>query len=125
MSNFDGISSNKKLLSSNTITGVNVNNWLTVIAGNKLRDKYCKPWVNVMKTIPYSINKTISFLFNDLTSWILVGFIDTNKSKIIEANKYLKPEKRIGVIVFNPILIMTKDVDHKRVTKKARKILIM
>ena len=37
----------------------------------------------------------------------------------MEARRYLKPEKSIGVVVLKPIFMITKDVDQRKVTKNA------
>jgi hypothetical protein len=45
-----------------------------------------------------------------------------NGSKQTNAIEYLNPAKVNGGISFRPSFIITKDVDHKKVTSKASKI---
>ena len=119
MSMGEGISFKIKLLNNKTRTGVIVSNWLTVIAGNKLRDRYWKPCVIEIKTIPYTNNINHSLFCNDFTWVLLFSLNKTINNKTKEANKYLNPEKSIGVAVFNPILIITNEVDQRNVTRNA------
>lgn len=45
----------------------------------------------------------------------------TNGRREIKAIKYLNPAKVRGGISFRPSLIITNDVDHKKVTRRASK----
>ncbi len=74
--------------------------------------------------MPSKNNLTKSSFFNDFISFAF-ALINKKGNNTIVASKYLNPAKVRGGKSFNPFFIITKEVDHKKVTRSPRSIALV